>query len=63
MIQIEQKTRNFIGLLFIGGVIAGMIFTGLIPPIEYQKYISLLFGALFYHVVKMLNPTQPTEGK
>lgn len=62
MIQIEQKTRNFIGIMTIGGVIAGMIFTGLIPPTVYQHWEGLLMGALIYHVIKSLNPTQPKEG-
>ena len=63
--QIEPKTRQFIGLLTLGGIVAGMIFTGLIPAPEYQKYVGMLLGAMFYHVVRMLNgptatnPTQP----
>ena len=64
-LQIEAKTRQFIGLITLGGVIAGMIFTGLIPAPEYQKYVGMLLGAMFYHIVRMLNgptatnPTQP----
>jgi hypothetical protein len=65
ILQIEAKTRQFIGLLTLGGIVAGMIFTGLIPAPEYQKYVGMLLGAMFYHVVRMLNgptatnPTQP----
>ena len=65
VLQIEPKTRQWIGLVIIGGVIAGMIFTGLITPPEYQKYVEIVLGGLFYHIVRMLNgptvtnPTQP----
>ena len=60
--QIEPKTRQFIGLVIIGGIIAGMIFAGLIAPPEYQKYVGILLGALFYHVIRMLNaPSTPNQ--
>ena len=62
-LQIEAKTRQFIGLITLGGVIAGMIFTGLITPPEYQKYVGIVLGGLFYHIVRMLNGptvTNPT---
>ena len=76
VIQIETKTRQWIGVIIIGGVIAGMIFAGLILPAEYQKYTSFLLGAFFYHIIRMLNapdhiadagkmvenPTLPKEG-
>ena len=55
VLQIEPKTRQFIGLLVIGGAIIAMIFNGLIPAPEYQKYVGMLLGALFYHIVRMLN--------
>ena len=63
--QIEPKTRQWLGVVILSGIIAGMIFTGLIPAPEYQKYVGMLLGAMFYHVVRMLNgptttnPTQP----
>ena len=53
--QIEPKTRQFIGLITLGGIIAGMIFAGLITPPEYQKYVGIVLGGLFYHIVRMLN--------
>ena len=66
VLQVEAKTRQWIGLVIIGGAIIAMIFTGLIPAPEYQKYVGMLLGALFYHLVRMLNgptatanPTQP----
>ena len=62
IIQIEPKTRQFIGLVIIGGIIAGMIFTGLIPAPEYQKYVGIVLGALFYHIIRMLNQS-PEAGK
>ena len=54
-----------VGVVILSGIIAGMIFTGLIPAPEYQKYVGILLGAFFYHVIRMLNgptvtnPTQP----
>ena len=62
VLQVEAKTRQFIGLITLGGVIAGMIFTGLIPEPEYQKYVGFLLGSLVYHVIRMLN-LPPDSGK
>ena len=59
--QIEPKTRQFIGLITLGGIIAGMIFAGLITPPEYQKYVGILLGGLFYHIVRMLNVPSTQE--
>ena len=66
VLQIESKTRQFIGTLIIGAAIIGMIFTGLIPEAQYHPYIGVVLGAFFYHVIRMLNgpnttanPTQP----
>lgn len=67
VLQIEPKTRQWIGLVIISGTIIAMIFTGLIPAPEYQKYVGIVLGALFYHLVRMLNgpavtnPTQPVN--
>jgi hypothetical protein len=60
--QIEPKTRQFIGLMTLGGAVIAMIFTGLITPPEYQKYVGILLGGLFYHIVRMLNQS-PEAGK
>ena len=54
-IKIERNTRQWLGTLAVGGVIAGMIFVGLIPAAEYQKYAGFVVGAFFYHIVRMLN--------
>lgn len=78
VVQIEAKTRQWLGVVIVGGVIAGMIFAGLIPAAEYQKYVGFVVGAFFYHIIRMLNgpdqfrgatkmiapenPTSPKEG-
>ncbi len=62
ILQIEAKTRQFIGLIMIGGAVIAMIFTGLITPPEYQKYVGIVLGGLFYHIVRMLN-LSPEAGK
>ena len=77
-LKIERNTRQWLGIVIIGGVIAGMIFAGLIVPAEYQKYTGFVVGAFFYHIIRMLNgpdqfrgatkmiapenPTSPKEG-
>ena len=55
VIKIEAKTRQFIGIVSIGGAIIAMIFVGLIPEKQYHPYVSLVLGAFFYHIVRMLN--------
>ena len=76
ILQVEGKTRQWLGIVIIGGIITAMIFAGLIPAAEYQKYTSFLLGAFFYHIIRMLNapdhiadagkmvenPTLPKEG-
>ena len=76
VVQIEAKTRQWLGVVIVGGVIAGIIFAGLIPAAEYQKYVGFVVGAFFYHIIRMLNapdriadagkmvenPTLPKEG-
>jgi len=54
-IKIERNTRQFLGTLAVGIFVAVMIGTGKIPATVYQHWEGLLVGALFYHVVKMLN--------
>jgi len=54
-IKIERNTRQWIGTLAVGIFVAVMIFTGKIPAGVYQHWEGLLVGALFYHIVKMLN--------
>lgn len=62
VIQIEANTRQWLGLVIVGGIIAGMIFAGLILPTEYQKYIGMIMGAFFYHIVRKLNTPPAYEG-
>ena len=64
-IEIERSTRQWLGIVIIGGVIAGMIFSGLIPAAEYQKYVGFVVGAFFYHIIRMLNSKDqiPDAGK
>lgn len=64
-IKIERNTRQWLGIVIIGGIIAGMIFVGLIPAAEYQKYVGFVVGAFFYHIVRMLNSKDhiPDAGK
>ena len=65
ILQIERNTRQWLGVIIIGGVIAAMIFVGLIPGAEYQKYIGFVVGAFFYHIIRMLNGPDhiPDSGK
>lgn len=53
--QIEAKTRQWIGILIVSGFVIAMIWTGKIPVTVYQHWEGLLVGALFYHVIRMLN--------
>ena len=57
-IEIEQSTRQWLGVVILGGVIAAMMFTGLIPAAQYQKYTAFVLGAFFYHVIRMLNDSK-----
>ena len=59
--QIERNTRQWLGIVIIGGIIAAMIFMGLIPGAEYQKYIGFVVGAFFYHIIRMLNGPDHSE--
>ena len=61
-LQIEPKTRQWIGLLVVSGFVIAMIWTGRIPVTVYQHWEGLLVGALFYHVIRMLNQS-PDAGK
>jgi len=54
-IKIERNTRHFLGTFAVGVFVAVMIVTGKIPATVYQHWEGLLVGALFYHIVKMLN--------
>ena len=56
-LKIERNTRQWLGIVIIGGIIAAMIFMGLIPAAEYQKYVGFVVGAFFYHIIRMLNGT------
>ncbi|WP_075322584.1 hypothetical protein [Acidithiobacillus albertensis] len=65
-IEIERSTRQWLGIVILGGVIAAMMFTGLIPAAQYQKYTAFVLGAFFYHIIRMLNdpkaaPENPIE--
>lgn len=59
-LKIERNTRQWLGIVIIGGVIAGMIFSGLISATEYQKYVGFVVGAFFYHIIRMLNGPEIT---
>jgi hypothetical protein len=54
-VKIERGTRQWIGTLTVGIFVAVMIGIGKIPATVYQHWEGLLVGALFYHVVRMLN--------
>jgi hypothetical protein len=58
-VKIERGTRQWIGTLAVGIFVAVMIGTGKIPATVYQHWETLLVGALFYHVVKILNAPEP----
>ena len=60
--QIEAKTRQWIGIVIVSGFLIAMIWTGRIPATVYQHWEGLLVGALFYHVIRMLNQS-PDAGK
>ncbi len=62
VIKIEAKTRQFIGIVVVGAFVIAMIWTGKIPVTVYQHWEGLLVGALFYHVIRMLNQS-PDTGK
>ena len=64
-IEIERSTRQWLGVVIIGAVIAAMIFAGLIPAVQYQKYTAFVLGAFFYHIIRMLNGQDhiPDAGK
>ncbi len=59
--QVESKTRQWIGLIIIGLVFTAMIFTKLIPQTTYLPYIEPIFGALIYHIIRMLNTNNVVE--
>jgi hypothetical protein len=58
-VKIERGTRQWLGTLAVGVFVAVMIGTGKIPATAYQHWETLLVGALFYHVVKVLNAPDP----
>lgn len=58
--RIERSTRQWLGIVILGGVIAAMMFTGLIPAAQYQKYTAFVLGAFFYHIIRMLNGPETT---
>ncbi len=62
VIQIEAKTRQFVGLVIVAAFVIAMIWTGKIPVTVYQHWEGLLVGALFYHVIRMLN-AKPADEK
>ena len=61
--QIEPKTRQWLGLLIVSGFVIAMIWTGKIPVTVYRHWEGLLVGALFYHVIRMLNGPTSTPDK
>ena len=58
--QVEANTRRFIGILIVSAFVIAMIWTDKIPVTVYQHWEGLLVGALFYHVIRMLNSPTPT---
>ena len=54
-IEIDRATRQLLGIVILGGVIAAMMLSGLIPAAQYQKYTAFVLGAFFYHIIRMLN--------